>query len=110
MVDEYQHIVYDSPELTPAERNEKWLELERKYRPYMDFGDVDFYSNGRGWQRQLHINLYPFYYIDYCLAQTAALEFWSLSQKIIKMRGRDICVLYPSAGRRASRSSAPPLA
>ena len=110
MVDEFQHIVYDSPELTPAERNEKWLELERKYRPYMDFGDVDFYSNGRGWQRQLHIYLYPFYYIDYCLAQTAALEFWSLSQKIIKMRGRDICVLYPSAGRRASRSSAPPLA
>lgn len=58
----------------------------------MDFGDVDFYSNGRGWQRQLHIYLYPFYYIDYCLAQTAALEFWSLSQKIIKTRGRDICV------------------
>ncbi len=84
MVDEFQHIVYDSPELTPAERNEKWLALERKYRPYMDFGDVDFYSNGRGWQRQLHIYLYPFYYIDYCLAQTAALEFWSLSQKDYK--------------------------
>ena len=50
----------------------------------MDFGDVDFYSNGRGWQRQLHIYLYPFYYIDYCLAQTAALEFWSLSQKDYK--------------------------
>ena len=84
MVDEFQHIVYGSPELTPAERNEKWLALERKYRPYMDFGDVDFYSNGRGWQRQLHIYLYPFYYIDYCLAQTAALEFWSLSQKDYK--------------------------
>lgn len=84
MVDEFQHIVYDSPELTPAERNKKWLALERKYRPYMDFGDVDFYSNGRGWQRQLHIYLYPFYYIDYCLAQTAALEFWSLSQKDYK--------------------------
>lgn len=84
MVDEFQHIVYDSPELTPAERNEKWLALERKYRPYMNFGDVDFYSNGRGWQRQLHIYLYPFYYIDYCLAQTAALEFWSLSQKDYK--------------------------
>lgn len=84
MVDEFQHIVYDSPELTPAERNEKWLALEQKYRPYMNFGDVDFYSNGRGWQRQLHIYLYPFYYIDYCLAQTAALEFWSLSQKDYK--------------------------
>lgn len=84
MVDEFQHIVYDSPELTPAERNGKWLELESKYRPYMDFGDVEFYSDGRGWQRQLHIYLYPFYYIDYCLAQTAALEFWSMSRSDYK--------------------------
>lgn len=84
MVDEFQHIVYDNPELTPDERNEKWLELEKKYRPYMNFGDVDFYAQGRGWQRQLHIYLYPFYYIDYCLAQTAALEFWALSQKNYK--------------------------
>lgn len=84
MVDEFQHIVYDNPELTPLERNEKWLELERKYRPYMDHGDVDFYAQGRGWQRQLHIYLYPFYYIDYCLAQTAALEFWALSQNDYK--------------------------
>ena len=61
-----------------------WPWHELFYRPYMDFGDVDFYSNGRGWQRQLHIYLYPFYYIDYCLAQTAALEFWSLSQKDYK--------------------------
>ena len=81
MVDEFQHIVYDEPDLTAAERHEKWLELEHKYRPYMDFGDIDFYSSGRGWQRQLHIYLYPFYYIDYCFAQTAALEFWALSQK-----------------------------
>lgn len=84
MVDEFQHIVYDEPDLTAAERHEKWLELEHKYRPYMDFGDIDFYSSGRGWQRQLHIYLYPFYYIDYCFAQTAALEFWALSQKDYK--------------------------
>ena len=75
---------FDSPELTPAERNSKWLELESKYRPYMDFGDVEFYSDGRGWQRQLHIYLYPFYYIDYCLAQTAALAFWSRSRNDYK--------------------------
>ncbi len=80
MVDHFQHIVYDSPELTPAERHEKWLELEKLYRPYMNFGDVDFYALGRGWQRQLHIYHYPFYYIDYCLAQTVSLMFWSLSQ------------------------------
>ncbi len=81
MVDHFQHIIYDNPDLTPAERNAEWLKLEKLYRPYMDFGDVDFYANGRGWQRQLHIYHYPFYYIDYCLAQTVSLEFWSLMRK-----------------------------
>ena len=80
MVDHFQHIVYDNPELTPAERHEKWKELEAVYRPYMSFGDAEFYALGRGWQRQLHIYHYPFYYIDYCLAQTVSLEFWSRSQ------------------------------
>ncbi len=80
MVDHFQHIVYDHPELTPAQRHEEWLKLEKIYRPYMQFGDVDFYALGRGWQRQLHIYHYPFYYIDYCLAQTVSLVFWSLSQ------------------------------
>ncbi len=84
MVDHFQHIVYDNPELTPAERHEEWLKLEAIYRPYMQFGDVEFYGNGRGWQRQLHIYHYPFYYIDYCLAQTVSLEFWSMSQKDYK--------------------------
>ena len=73
-VDEFQHVIYDNPKLTPKERCDAWLELEKKYRPYMDFDDVDFYARGSGWQRQLHIYQYPFYYIDYCLAQTVALS------------------------------------
>lgn len=80
MVDHFQHIVYENPTLTPAQRNEKWAELERTYRPWINFADTPFYSEGRGWQRQLHIYLYPFYYIDYCLAQTSALDVWRLSQ------------------------------
>jgi oligoendopeptidase F len=39
-------------------------------------GDIAFYSEGQGWQRQHHIYELPFYYIDYCLAQTTALQFW----------------------------------
>ncbi len=80
LVDEFQHIVYDNPNLTPAQRHEEWARLEKEYRPYIDMTGMPFYGNGRGWQRQLHIYHYPFYYIDYCLAQTAALEFWGISQ------------------------------
>lgn len=75
IVDEFQHIVYDNPELTPEQRHEAWAKLEKTYRPYIDMTGIPFYGDGRGWQRQLHIYHYPFYYIDYCLAQTAALTF-----------------------------------
>lgn len=84
MVDHFQHIIYDNPDLTPAQRHEEWLKLEAMYRPYMKFDDVEFYGSGRTWQRQLHIYHYPFYYIDYCLAQTVSLNFWSMSQKNYK--------------------------
>ena len=78
MVDEFQHIIYDNPELTAAERHEKWAELEKVYRPWIDFEDLPFWSEGRTWQRQLHIYTNPFYYIDYCLAQTVALEVFGI--------------------------------
>ena len=81
MVDEFQHRVYENPELTPAQRNQLWLELEKKYRPWIDFEDLPFYGRGAGWQRQLHIYLYPLYYIDYCMAQTVAFQFWIASMK-----------------------------
>lgn len=73
-VDEFQEIIYDNPNLTPKQRHECWLELEKKYRPWNDFEDLPFYSRGAGWQRQLHIYESPFYYIDYVLAQSVALQ------------------------------------
>ncbi|NLK38876.1 MAG: M3 family oligoendopeptidase [Clostridiales bacterium] len=84
MVDHFQHIIYDNPSLTPEQRHEEWARLEKIYRPYLSLQSTPFYAEGRGWQRQLHIYHYPFYYIDYCLAQTVALKFFALSQKDYK--------------------------
>lgn len=81
MVDEFQHEVYANPDLTPAQRNELWMSLEKKYRPWLDFENLPFFGRGAGWQRQLHIYLMPFYYIDYCMAQTVALQFWIASME-----------------------------
>ena len=81
LVDEFQHRVYENPDMTPAQRNELWASLEKKYRPWLDFADLPFYGRGAGWQRQLHIYQMPFYYIDYCLAQTVAFQFWIASMK-----------------------------
>ncbi len=80
-VDEFQHTVYDNPSLTADERNALWLELEAKYRPWMDFDGLPFYGRGAGWQRQLHIYTSPFYYIDYVLAQAVALQFFLAAEK-----------------------------
>ncbi|MEG1557665.1 MAG: M3 family oligoendopeptidase [Oscillospiraceae bacterium] len=78
MIDHFQHSVYDNPEWTPAERNEEWSRIEKLYRPDIDNADVPHYANGGMWQYKLHVYLYPFYYIDYCLAQFGAASFWKL--------------------------------
>ncbi|MBO4885394.1 MAG: M3 family oligoendopeptidase [Clostridia bacterium] len=82
MVDHFQHIVYEKPEMTPAERHAEWKRLMGIYTPWLKLdGEIPFYSEGEHWQRQIHIYEYPFYYIDYCLAQAVALEFWAMIQK-----------------------------
>ncbi|HEY8443949.1 MAG TPA: M3 family oligoendopeptidase [Clostridia bacterium] len=78
IVDYFQHLVYQNPDWTPKERNKAWAELEKQYRPYMDFEGLPFFDEGRAWQKQSHIYESPFYYIDYCLAQTVALQFFAL--------------------------------
>ena len=75
MVDAFQHIVYENPEMTPAERNEAWLQLEREFRPFLNMEGMPYLERGTRWQYQMHIYETPFYYIDYCLAQTAAFQF-----------------------------------
>ena len=82
MVDHFQHEVYAHPEMTPKQRHQVWKELLGVYMPWMRLdGEIPFYSEGEGWQRQHHIYSSPFYYIDYCLAQTVALQIWALLQK-----------------------------
>ena len=81
LVDHFQHIVYEKPEMTPEERHAEWKRLTGIYMPWMKLdGEIPFYSDGMRWQAQSHIYQAPFYYIDYCLAQTVALEFWAMIQ------------------------------
>ena len=82
MVDHFQHIVYEKPDMTPEERHAEWRRLTGIYMPWLKLdGGIPFYSEGRRWQAQGHIYQSPFYYIDYCLAQTVSLEFWAMIQE-----------------------------
>ena len=75
MVDEFQHIEYENPDMTPSERHGAWLALEKEYRPHRDYSGNEFFEKGGFWQKQQHIYVSPFYYIDYSLAQTCALQY-----------------------------------
>ena len=75
-VDEFQHIVYENPDMTPTERTAAWSALEKKYMPWRDYGDDnEFFARGGWWYHKLHIYHYPFYYINYTLTTMGAMEF-----------------------------------
>ena len=81
MVDEFQHRIYDKPDMTPAERKSVWRELEHVYKPHLDYGSLQFYADGGYWQRQHHIYSFPLYYIDYVIAQLCAFEYKNKMQE-----------------------------
>ena len=80
-VDEFQHRVYEQPELDNAGRNAIWKEMEASYLPHLDYSDNDHLDAGTFWQSQGHIFSVPFYYIDYCLAQICAFQFFLKDEK-----------------------------
>jgi M3 family oligoendopeptidase len=75
-VDHFQHLVYENPDASPADRFTMWRDMERTYMPWRDYGDLPHVDRGGLWQAQRHIYLWPFYYLDYALASTCALQFW----------------------------------
>ena len=84
IVDDFQRQVYENPQWTPEERKAAWRKLEAEFRPHITFDGVPYLEEGTRWQYQMHIYETPFYYIDYCLAQTAALQFLLESRKDYK--------------------------
>lgn len=76
-VDHFQHLVYERPEASPAERRKMWLQMEELYLPWRNWADIEHGASGGGWHKQGHIFSSPFYYIDYVLALTCALQFWA---------------------------------
>jgi M3 family oligoendopeptidase len=78
-VDHFQHLVYERPNATPAERHAMWKSMEQRYLPWRTYGDLERPSQGAFWQGQVHIFGAPFYYIDYTLALCCALQMWASS-------------------------------
>jgi oligoendopeptidase F len=58
-----------------------WQEVERRYLPWRDYGDLEHPLRGGVWQEKRHIYTSPFYYIDYTLALCCALQFWVRAER-----------------------------
>ncbi len=75
-VDEFQHRVYEKPDMTAHERRQVWRSIEKEYMPWRDYDGVPFLEEGGVWMQKQHIFLYPFYYIDYALARMCAFQYY----------------------------------
>jgi oligoendopeptidase F len=77
VVDAFQHWVYTHHDLasSPANCDKKWLELWERYLPGIDWSGLEAEAM-TGWQRKQHIFRYPFYYVEYGLAQMGAVQVW----------------------------------
>lgn len=100
MVDEFQDICYSEPSLSPKERDGVWRDLERQYKPHLDYTGNSYYEMGGFWQKQHHIYDSPLYYIDYCIAGSNALQYkvmmdedykkaWASYLKLCKLSASD---------------------
>ncbi|WP_409994145.1 M3 family oligoendopeptidase [[Anoxybacillus] calidus] len=100
-VDEFQHFVYENPNVTPAERKRVWREIEKKYMPTRDYDGNDYLERGGFWQRQSHIYTTAFYYIDYTLAQICAFQFWKRSRENREQAWNDYLTLCQQGGSKS---------
>lgn len=77
VVDAFQHWVYvEAPEEVTAQAlDEKWGELWDRFMVGIDYSGLEA-EKVTGWHRKRHIFIYPFYYIEYGLAQVGALQLW----------------------------------
>jgi oligoendopeptidase F len=75
-VDAFQTWIYTSPDGADASaRDDQWLRIRSRFERGVDWSGLEQERVAR-WYRQLHIFMYPFYYIEYGIAQVGALQIW----------------------------------
>lgn len=77
VVDGFQHWAYTNPEAAddPAACDRAWDGLWARFMGAVDWSGLDA-ERATGWHRKQHIYRYPFYYVEYGLAQLGAVQVW----------------------------------
>ena len=74
-IDAFQHWTHTHPSHSREERAEAWRDLRKRFGANVDWSGMEEMRD-IGWHRQLHLFTYPFYYIEYGIAQLGALQIW----------------------------------
>ena len=111
-VDAFQRWIYTSGAGDDAAaRDAAWLRIRGRFERGVDWSGLEAERVAR-WYRQLHIFEYPFYYIEYGIAQLGALQLWRNARRdageaLRRYKGalalggtRDLPGLYEAAGVR----------
>ena len=79
-IDAFQHWIYSHPNHTRDERRAAWLALMDRFGGDVDWSGCES-ARANLWHKQLHVFLYPFYYVEYGIAQLGALQVWVNAQR-----------------------------
>ena len=74
-IDAFQHWVHTNPGHSRNDRTEVWRDLRSRFGANVEWDGIEGMRDV-GWHRQLHLFTYPFYYIEYGIAQLGALQVW----------------------------------
>jgi oligoendopeptidase F len=74
-IDALQHQVYANPGHSREQRKAQWLEIRARFAPGLDWSGFED-ALAHQWTGQGHLFGHPFYYIEYGIAQIAALQIW----------------------------------
>lgn len=81
MVDEFQHKVYENPDMSTEQLNALYAQLELEYFGEIDNLGLSYLDNGLDWVDIHHLFESPMYYIEYALTAVVALDFWQDSKE-----------------------------
>lgn len=79
-IDAFQHWIYTHPGHSHEERACAWLEVQGRFGGLEDWTGYED-ARAHAWQKQIHLYAYPFYYIEYGIAQLGALGVWLRAQE-----------------------------
>jgi oligoendopeptidase F len=74
-IDAFQHWAYTDPGHSREDRRRAWIGLRERLGGAEDWTGLEEFR-AHAWHRQLHLFTVPFYYIEYGIAQTGALQVW----------------------------------